>query len=400
MFPLRCFIVALALQGLAFAAHAALHLSVSFDGSEDIANTPIFTNYVPMSTYLTKAVGEEVRLVPNMDTTLEMQHTRTGEYPLLLGPAQVIGSAVRNGYEAVAQFPDSERAVLVSLRSTGIKTLADAKGKRLALPAQDSLATYLILGELKDKGVDAAKYFSEVRNVRYHEATLYALTMGICDVAAASERVAKKWLAANPGLVIYQTSAVPSYGVAVRANVAQPVKDRIRLAFLQPQKSGGDLGALLGVPALRAGTKEDYHYVAHLGYFTPETLSGATVVSAEQVRELMAKGAPLFDVRDAKEYTEAHFRAARSVPYGEKSKKEANFDAALDTFRLSGLPEDKQASLILACNGGECWKSYKASVAAIRAGYQKVYWFRGGFPEWKSKGYLLDSGQAQVAQAK
>jgi len=26
-------------------------------------------------------------------------------------------------------------------------------------------------------------------------------------------------------------------------------------------------------------------------------------------------------------------------------------------------------------------------VTAIKAGYTKVYWFRGGFPEWKGKGF-------------
>src|SRR5438105_3562007 len=318
MTSMRCFIVASILFSVPTFAHATLHLSVSFDGSEDIANTPIFTNYVPMSAYLTKAVGEEVRVVPNKDTTLEMQRTRTGEHPLLLGPAQVIGSAIRNGYESVAEFPDHERAVLVALASSGIKTLADAKGKRLALPAQDSLATYLVLGELKDKGIEAGKYFSEVRNNRYHEATLFGLTTGFCDVAVASARVAQRWMASNPGLVIYETSAVPSYGVAVRTNLPPATKERIRLAFLRPQKNGGDLGAYLGVGSLRQGAKEDYVYVAHLGYFTPSSLSGATIVSAEEVRELMAKGAPLFDVRDAKEHNDVHFRGALSVPYGEK----------------------------------------------------------------------------------
>src|SRR5205814_2934237 len=128
--------------------------------------------------------------------------------------------------------------------------------------------------------------------------TLFGLTTGFCDVAATSERVAKKWLASNPGLIIYETNAVPSYGVAVRNNLPSTIKERIRVAFLQPQKNGGDLGAYLGVSSLRQGAKEDYVYVAHLGYFTPGALNGATVVSAEEVRELMGKGAPLFDVRD------------------------------------------------------------------------------------------------------
>ena len=50
----------------------------------------------------------------------------------------------------------------------------------------------------------------------------------------------------------------------------------------------------------------------------------------------------------------------------------------------------KAVPLIFACNGAECWKSYKASHAALKAGHGKVYWFRGGFPEWKKKGLPVD----------
>jgi rhodanese-related sulfurtransferase len=41
---------------------------------------------------------------------------------------------------------------------------------------------------------------------------------------------------------------------------------------------------------------------------------------------------------------------------------------------------------VLFCNGGECWKGFKASTAAAKAGYSKIYWFRNGFPEWSAKG--------------
>jgi rhodanese-related sulfurtransferase len=48
--------------------------------------------------------------------------------------------------------------------------------------------------------------------------------------------------------------------------------------------------------------------------------------------------------------------------------------------------------LIFACNGAECWKSYKASQAALKAGFTKVHWFRGGFPEWRAAGQKIATG--------
>jgi len=55
-------------------------------------------------------------------------------------------------------------------------------------------------------------------------------------------------------------------------------------------------------------------------------------------------------------------------------------------FDLTKLPADKAAPVVFFCNAGECWKSYKASVAAVKAGYTKVNWFRGGVPEWIAAG--------------
>ena len=119
---------------------------------------------------------------------------------------------------------------------------------------------------------------------------------------------------------------------------------------------------------------------------TPVALAGVKNVSAEEVKKLLDAGVPVIDTRVATEYAEKTIKGAKSVPYKEKSAKEQGFDASQDQFDLSKLPADKGAPLVLFCNSGECWKSYKASVVASKAGYTQVLWFRGGFPEWSAKG--------------
>lgn len=123
---------------------------------------------------------------------------------------------------------------------------------------------------------------------------------------------------------------------------------------------------------------------------TPSSLDGATVVNSDQVKKMLDAGTPLIDARVANEYVEAHIKGAKNVPYKEKSAKATNFDAAQDSFDLSKLPSDKSGAIVFYCNAGECWKSYKASIAALKAGYKKVFWFRAGFPEWKAKGYPVE----------
>ena len=123
---------------------------------------------------------------------------------------------------------------------------------------------------------------------------------------------------------------------------------------------------------------------------TPASLAGVTLVTAEQAKKMVDSGVAIVDARVANEYAEAHVKGAISVPYKEKSAKAVDFNPKEDSFDLSKLPTDKNASLIFYCNAGECWKSYKASKAAVEAGWKKVYWMRGGFPEWKAKGYPVE----------
>jgi len=119
---------------------------------------------------------------------------------------------------------------------------------------------------------------------------------------------------------------------------------------------------------------------------TPDKLDGVKLVNAEQARDLQAKGAPMVDTRVAAEFAEKTVKGAISVVYREKSAKAADFDAKQDSFDLSKLPSDKATPVVMFCNSGTCWRSYKAAAVARDAGYKQVYWFRGGMPEWTAKG--------------
>ena len=121
----------------------------------------------------------------------------------------------------------------------------------------------------------------------------------------------------------------------------------------------------------------------------------ATVVDAKTVAQLLQSGATYVDTRTEAEFKAGHVPGAILVPYVEKSAKDADFDPAHDKFETAKLGNNRDAPLVFACNGPECWKSYKASAAAVKAGYRKVHWFRGGFPEWRSSGMKFDAAAAQ-----
>ena len=387
---------------LPHAAAAAVDINVTGEARQEVVSQQFQDRYHSLANYIGANVGSDVKLVIGTDPSRELQKMRAGMYQVVVGPAHVIGAAMRYGYEPVARFAGEEQAVFVASKASGVKTFEEARGKRLALPPTDSLGTYLARGELNAKGVVAKSYFSEMKEHRYHEVALMALQVGSADVAVAEKKLAQEWVAKNGGQIILETRSTPGLGIAVNAKLDKPTKDRIRAAFLTPNPRLVAANKLSGIDLSQAAaiSPDDYKYVATLGYFTPRQLPGATIVTAEQVADLLKKGATLYDTRSAEEYAARHIQGAKLLPYGEKSRKEVGFDENADKFDVAKLGADKNAPLIFACNGAECWKSYKASQQAAKAGYKQVYWFRGGFPEWNMAGMPTASLGTAVAQKK
>jgi len=118
---------------------------------------------------------------------------------------------------------------------------------------------------------------------------------------------------------------------------------------------------------------------------TPEALAGTKTVTSEEAQKLQSAGAVVVDTRVASEYSDGHIKGAISIPYREKSDKVENFDASQDEFAVNKLPADKNAPIVMYCNGPSCWKSYKAAVLAVKAGYKNINRLREGFPAWQAK---------------
>jgi rhodanese-related sulfurtransferase len=314
-----------------------------------------------------------------------------------VAPAHVVSSALRHGYVPVVGNPKGAQAVLVAFKDRGMATLADAAGKRLGLPMQDSVVTYLVRGELNAANTSLKKHFRSVLNMRYQDALLVCLQVRECDVVGVERALFERWVAAGePVVALMQSRPAPGLAVAMRQSLASAGTARALQPVLLKTLTGPQI-VKSGMPEVGTIEVRDFEYVSTLGYFTPRLLPGATVVDAVAVERLMREGAVYVDTRTEAEFKKGHVPQARLVPYVEKSAKDTDYDAKLDAFDLARLPSDKAAALIFACNGPECWKSFKASAAAIKAGYTRVHWFRGGFPEWRAANRQVATAPAAAA---
>jgi rhodanese-related sulfurtransferase len=384
--------LAYALTGAAGAAE--IHVLLGIDPADSASDVLLSASLAPAQS-LTRATGQRTTIAQTSTMAEVMRASRTVENEIIIAPAHVTASAILHAYQLLATSGQDQVYALVA--KNDIDKVEKLVGKRLYLPQQDSLRSYVAKGLLTEAGLKLPQ-FSKVTYGNTSGGGLVALSFDMADVTVADETQAKEWIASHPGLarILKTTRPVPGgMNMVVRKDFCATECPRLAEWVNSPD------GAIPGVGRFRMASADagrQFTYVASLGIATPESINGVTRVSAEQVLDLLKQGVTIVDTRSQKEFDSEHVRGAVLAPDLDKSLKEDDYDVKKDDFSaLKNIPKDKP--VVFMCNGPECWKSYKASRVAHAEGYTKIYWFRGGMPEWREKHLPLE-GSAGGALAK
>jgi len=355
---------------------APLTLGIVLDQHESLADQATTQRYRAFVKDVEKSIGEPVRLQYYTRGFAALKQARDGNLDMVFGPAQVIANLGRFKFEPLLKSDETTAAAFVA--APNFKgALAAKSGARLGVPDYESLMGGIARSEINSRGLSKAD-FSEIKFHRMAEAPLFGLKIGRYDLAVATEEEAKTWTAANGGRIVFTSTAVPLRALSVQTEKVSAATQQKLVTSLQ---KGNSLKL-----AMNASSKADFKGVASMLNTTPTSLPGAKIISAAEAKTLIGKGVPVYDVRHEDEFKKAHVPSSISVPYKEGSAKEVDFDRGDDQFALNKLPKDKNAPFMMYCDGTICWKSYKSAVMAIEAGWKNVYWFRGGFPEWREAG--------------
>ena len=108
----------------------------------------------------------------------------------------------------------------------------------------------------------------------------------------------------------------------------------------------------------------------------PAHIPGAITVNTEDVYKLMTETTELviIDSRKPKSYLKGHIQGAKNIQ-----------DSKMTEAILSTYTPNKSSALVFYCNGEKCMRSARAAKKAISWGFNKIYWFRGGWKEWQAK---------------
>lgn len=128
---------------------------------------------------------------------------------------------------------------------------------------------------------------------------------------------------------------------------------------------------------------------------TPTKIPGGSVITTQALSKLLQNkqsGALLLDVYGAQS---ALPNAIPVVPAAQGGSFNDDTQREFGAYLQKITQGDKSRTLVLYCEGVNCWMSYNAALRAINLGYLKVLWYRGGMQAWMQAGLPTQSFSAQ-----
>ncbi len=235
--------------------------------------------YEPLTDYLSNELGRRFELTMlsrygNMIERLTRRETQLaflGSFTGALANAQLAMLPVARPVNSDGTSTYYGRIFV--RRDSGVATVADMKGLRLALVERATTAGYVFpLAYLRSNGVtDLENHFSEVRFWGSHDAAVMAVLEGRADVGAGKNTV-MDWLAARDPRVVEQlvvlasSPRVPSNALFVSSLIDDALTARIRDVVLDLHKTpeGRDILIRLGASRFVTTRTKDYAPVLEL----------------------------------------------------------------------------------------------------------------------------------------
>jgi phosphonate transport system substrate-binding protein len=158
-------------------------------------------------------------------------------------------------------------------KNSNINTVADMKGKTLALVERATTAGYIFpLAWLKQQGVDNVNtYFSDHFFTGSHDGAIDAVLNSKADIGAAKNTIYDRMRESHPRIdkelvILASSPRVPSNGLCVRKNLAQQYKEQLKdlLLNLHQGPQGIEVLKKLGAKRFVETSREDYRPVLDL----------------------------------------------------------------------------------------------------------------------------------------
>lgn len=214
----------------------------------DVSANELLTTYEPFAAYLSKRLGVEVKFTPVTDYPATVDGLAAKRIDLVWygGYTSVQADRATDGNmeRLVCRNEDRKfKSVFVAAPGSGIKSLADLKGKTFSFGSQSSTSGHLMPRSfLLDAGVVPERDFAKVSYSNAHPATAKAVESGAVEAGALNYIVWDKMVAekkADPAkvAVFWTTPEYVDYCWCTRKDLPQGLRDAMKQAFLDLKPS-------------------------------------------------------------------------------------------------------------------------------------------------------------------
>jgi ABC-type phosphate/phosphonate transport system substrate-binding protein len=229
--------------GCATARAEDLVLAVSEGTSGGIDAAQAVVKYEGLADLIGRSIKRNVNVVLAREFRQLEEGMKAHRFDFVMArPSDYPARGVRlYGYKFLASARPDGQCFIVARKESGIRTVADLKGKRIVMPEPASYMARFCRAELRDQGVILEK--EQVRYVREQGAVTFYLDNNFADAGgiASYSGVAKQWV--NKGLpIMHKSRPQPYFPLIAGPSITDAQRADIRKA----------LAALGGAPADQA----------------------------------------------------------------------------------------------------------------------------------------------------
>ena len=207
------------------------------------AATEQIRKFGPLTRYLERTVGVKVEFTPVNDYPAAVEALVNKQVDLVwFGGFTHVQAQLRSGGKIVPIAQREEdtqfRSVFITQTDSGIKTLADLKGKQVSFGSQSSTSGHLMPRSfLLRANIDPDKDFKRVAYSGAHDATIASVVGGRVDAAALDITVWRKFVEekkvdTTKVNVFFTTPPYFNYNWSVHADMPAALRERITKALL------------------------------------------------------------------------------------------------------------------------------------------------------------------------
>lgn len=238
-------IVFVLVAGLATRPATARELKFGF--TPFLSEADMRVEFEPLMTYLSDSIGQKVVLYIAKDygdlrTQMEAGTVDIGSFSPFAYVDATKGGKIRIIAQSIIDGSGTYRGIIVARKDSGLKALADLRGKRFAFVDPKSASGYVYpRAMLIEKGMTPESYFTTTTFAGGHDKVIAAVLESRADAGAIYEgalAVAKAEGVATENLeILASTDPIPHDAITVRTELDEALAKRIQAALVNLDKS-------------------------------------------------------------------------------------------------------------------------------------------------------------------